>query len=270
MKIKVPFCVPTADLKNFERKILNVDAKISESMEVSGNIEYSVTIPDYMFNELANTEPKFKTEYDINTLEISGLFSQKTIKQKFQKTQTALLISQLQEYIASLTTFINDRHSVETSTMKKKIFISFNHSDNQTKNNLNGAYTGRKISQSFQFFTGYEVMTKKFSKIGEGIKKQYLSKIYYSLPGAVGHKNDTEFKEKDDLYLQLNQHGESIESFESKYSIIDWTEEREQFCKQIQDTFVKVNKELEEFLKKIDNNKMDALMSGNGLKFLNA
>jgi hypothetical protein len=34
--------------------------------------------------------------------------------------------------------------------------------------------------------------------------------------------------------------------------------------------FVKVNTELENFLKDIDNTKIDALMSGRGLKFLNA
>jgi hypothetical protein len=272
MKIKVPFTVPTPDLKNREVKILNVEMKISDSMEVSGDIEYSVVIPDFMFDELANTEPQFKTEYDVNNRadRISGLFSDRVLRRKFQKTQNSLLVSTLQDYISNLTQFINDRHSVETATMAKKIFISFNHSDNHTRNNLNAAYTGRRIGQHFQFFTGYEVMTAKFSGIDRNVVKKYISKIYYAPEGASMRKNDTGFKEKEDLFLQLNDNGESITSFESRYSIIDWTEEREDFCKKIQDTFVRVNKELEDFLKNIDNNKIDALMSGSGLKFLNA
>jgi hypothetical protein len=272
MKIKVPFIVPTADLKNSEHKILNVEMKISDDLVVNGDIEYSVVIPDFMFDELADTEDQFKTKYDVNNRadRISGLFSERTLTRKFQKTQNSRLISNLQDYIYGLTTFINDRHSVETATMTKKIFISFNHSDSHTRNNLNAAYTGRRIGQHFQFFTGYEVMTAKFSDFGREVKKQYISKIYYAPEGASMRKHDTGFQEKEDLFLVLTNLHESVESFESRYSIIDWTEEREDFCKKIQDTFVRVNKELEEFLKDIDNKKIDALMSGNGLKFLNA
>ena len=270
MKIKVPFTVPTADLKKYEQKMLNVEMKINDDLTVYRDVEYSVVIPDFMFDELADTEPQFKTKYDVNNrARISGLFSERTLTQKFQKTQNAKLISILQSYISDLTQFINDRHSIETSTMTKKIFISFNHSDNHTRNGLNSAYTGRRISQGFQFFTGYEVMTNKFGGIDRKVTKQYISKIYYAPAGATCHKLDTNFQEKEDLFQSLCELNESVEHFEQRYSIIDWTEEREVFCKKIQDMFVKVNAELEDFLKDIDNNKIDALMSGSGLKFLN-
>lgn len=269
MKIKVPFYVPTDDFQKGEHKILNVEMKIPESMEVSGNIEYSVHIPDFMFEELEDTEEQFKTKYDINTRKVSGLFSERTLTRKFQKLQTALLIAQLQEYISGLTQFILDRHSIESATMTKKIFISFNHSDGHTRNNLNGAYTGRRISQGFQFFTGYEVMTAKFSGFGREVKKRYITKIHYAPEGSSMRKRDTNFQEREDLFEDLLEHNEPMERFESRYSIVDWSEEREAFCKKIQETFVKVNKELEDFLKDINNTKMDALMSGSGLKFLN-
>lgn len=270
MKIKVPFCVATVDLKSYEHKYLTVEMKIGDDLRVNRNIEYSVVIPSYMFKELADTEPQFKTTYDVNNNHVSGLFSERTLTRKFQMTQTAYLINQLQDYIGDLTQHINDRHSIETATMKKKIFISFNHSDSHTRNNLNSAYTGRRISQGFQFFTGYEVMTAKFSGIDKIVKKRFISKIYYAPEGASMRKHDTNFQEKEDLFLPLPNLNESDESFERRYSIIDWSEEREAFCKKIQDTFIRVNKELEDFLKDIDNNKMDSLMSGNGLKFLNA
>ena len=268
MKIKVPFHVPTQDLKESESKILNVEMKISDDLTVNTDIEYSVVIPDFIFDELANTESQFKTEYDVNTRRVSGLFSERTITRKFQKTQTSRLISNLQQYFYELTRFINDKHGVETATMKKKIFISFNHSDSHTRNNLNSAYTGRRISQAFQFFTGYEVMTKKFGGLDGKATKQYISKIYYAPAGATTHKLDTNFQEKEDLFQTLCELHESVEHFEERYSVIDWTEEREAFCKKIQDMFVKVNTELEDFLKNIDNDKIDALMSSGGLKML--
>lgn len=277
MKIKVPFTLPTADFKGCERKELNVDMNIPDSLAVNGNIEYSVVIPDYMFNELADTEPQFKTVYDQNNRKVSGLFSDRTITYKFKKTQTSLLIGSLQEYISSLTQFINDKHSVEKSTMKKKLFISFKHSDTNTTNGLNGAYTGKQISQSFRYFIGYEVMTSKFSGISESmtdgtrkVKKQYITKIFYSSPGSSLRKLDTNFQEQEDLFLPLLKTNQSIENFEDEYSIIDWSEEREKFCEKIQETFKNVNEELDNFLTNIDDNKMDQLISNGGLKFLGA
>jgi hypothetical protein len=268
MKIKVPFILPTADFKDSESKELNVEMNIPTSMTVNGNIEYSVVIPDYMFNELADTEPQFKTTYDVNNRDVSGLFSEKSVTRKFKKTQTSFLIGNLQDYIYSLTKFINDKHSIETSTMKKKIFISFKHSDSHTTNSLNGAYTGKQISQSFRYFTGYEVMISKFSGVSRNVSKQYISKIFYSSPGSTLRKLDTNFQEKDDLFLKLVNTRQTVETFESEYSIIDWTEEREKFCERIQETFKNVNEELDNFLTNIDNNKMDMLISNDGLKFL--
>jgi hypothetical protein len=111
-------------------------------------------------------------------------------------------------------------------------------------------------------------MTSKFSGISGTVKKQYISKIYYSGPGSSLRKLDTNFQEKEDLFLPLLNHNQSNEDFESVFSIIDWTEERENFCKKIQETFMNVNTELDNFLSNIDDNKMDMLISNNGLKFL--
>ncbi len=270
MKIKVPFVVATADLKGYERQMLPVEVHIPENMEVSGNIEYSVKIPDHMFNELADSEPRFNTKADVYSKGISGCFSQRTLLRKFRKTQTAFLLEVLQNYMSELTQHINDRHSIETATMKKKIFVAFNHSDDHTRNNLNGGYTGRLISQRFQFFTGYEVMTSKFSGIGREVTKKYITKIHYAPPSSSIRKLDTNFQESENVFHPLPNLNESVENFESRFSIIDWSEERENFCKKIQDTFTKVNSELSEFLKDISEEKMDALMSGSGLKFLKA
>lgn len=267
MKIKVPFTITTPDFKHWESKLLDVTIHADFNNVIHSDFEYSVTIPDFMFNELANSEPKFKTEYDINNKNVSGLFSDRTIKRKFMKTQTAMSISQLQQYISSLTQYLNDKYSMEKSTMRKKLIIYFDHSSVHTTNNLNNAYTGEETKQVFRYFTAYEVLTDKFSGLNREVKKQYISKILYAHPNSSINKIDTGFKEKDDLFLKL-LHNETIESFEKKYSIVDWSQEREDFCKKIQDTFKRVNTELSEFLKNIDSEKMDALMYNNGMNFL--
>ena len=267
IKLKAPFCIPTKDLKGAEWTTLPVTSTIPESKEVDGDIEYKVAIPDFMFDELANTEPKFATVHDWNNKKISGCSSDKSI-QKFKKTQTAKLISQLQDYIYSLTQYINERHSIENATLKKKIFIYFNHSQVHTTNGLNNAYWGERISQLFRYFVGYEIMTTQFSEINQrGPQKKYITKIGYASPTASIQLYNTNFKEREDLFLPLPRHNQSMKDFENEFSIVDWTQEREDFCEKIKSTFITVNDELSLFLKDISSKKMDMLMKSN-LKFL--
>lgn len=275
MKIKSSFTVPTKDFRKWESMELPVEVTFPDEGLVYSDPEYKVVIPDFMFNELADTEPRFRTKHDINNRSaIFGCFAERSITTKFQKTQVSKLLSTLHSYFNELTTIINDRHSLETATLKKKIFINFQHNQSHTTNGLNNAYTGEVINQSFRFFTGYEVFTDQFQNLTfeseRKPRKYYITKILYASPGSSVRKLDTGFQEKEDLFIPLPGHNESVESFESKYSIIDWTQEREDFCKKIQAKFEEVNRELSFFLTNISEKKMDALMSGNGLKFLNA
>lgn len=270
MKILVNFILPTKDFKKTELKALPVKMNIDPEKIFSGDIEYSVVIPDFMFNELADTENKFKTTYDPNNREISGLFSDRTLTRKFQKTQTSKLISLLQDYISNLTAHIVNKHSIETKSIKKKIFIKFSHSRFHATNGLNHAYQGEEIRQTFKYFIGYELLTKNnilsFTEKEEYVKK-YISKIFYANKGSSLAKHDTNLQEKEDLFLPLLAHGQSLESFEKEFSIIDWTEEREEFCKRIQNTFIRVNEDLSSFLTNLDSKKFDQIMINGGLNY---
>lgn len=214
--------------------------------------------------------PFFFTKYDVNNPHPKGCFGEHEITYKFKKTQTSKLISKLQEFFNEMTTYINDRHSIEEETMTKKIFIKFIHGQNHITNDLNNAYMGEHIHNQFQYFIGYEVLTNKFKDFGVKDKihqKNYITKILYASPHSTVRKKDTCLKEKEDLFISLPRYNQSVESFEKEFSIIDWTQEREDFCKRIKETFIEVNKELSFFLHDIDSNKMDMLMKSN-LKFL--
>jgi hypothetical protein len=271
MKIKVNFTIPTKDFKDSEYVALPVEMIADFNEPLSGQFEFKMQIPDFMFKELADTESQFKTEYDPNNRKVSGCFAERDLTYKFKKTQTSKNLDVLKDYISGLTTFLLDKYSVETETMKKKIFIRFNHSANHITNGLNGAYNGEQIAQNFNYFIGYEVMTDKFTSLsmnGKSVQKRYITKIEYHSPISSLKKRDTNFKEVENLFLPLPRHNQSIESFEKEYSIIDWSEEREEFCQKINEAFKKVNSELESFLKEMNNDKIDALIQSGNLKLL--
>ena len=129
-------------------------------------------------------------------------------------------------------------------------------------------YNGESIKNKFQYFTGYEIITDKFSGLERKIQKQYISKILCSSRFAVLEKYDTNFQEKDNLLLPLKEPNQSIENFESQYSIIDWTQERENYLERIKLMFETTNEKLNDFLKNLDNNKIDVLMQTDTLKYL--
>ena len=77
-------------------KELWVSMNIDETGVVHGDIEYSVKIPNFMFNELADSEPQFKTEYDVNNKKVNWIdaknfygantdFNKKNIKKQSKK-----------------------------------------------------------------------------------------------------------------------------------------------------------------------------------------
>lgn len=259
MKFKAPFILPTKDFKNSEKVFLDVTTNIEQIFE--GEVTFKVVMPDFMFNELADSEPRFNTKPDINNnRNIEGCFI-KYVTRKFQKTQTSPSLEVLKDFMSKMTCHLNDKYSVETETSKKKIFISFTHKLEHDKNQLNGAYKGMIVGQRFQYFIGYEIMTTRFSDslFDKSLKKRYISKIKYAT-GTTAH-TDTGFQEVDGMMLQLPSHNQSVEDFENSYIIIDHTNEREEFCKKIQDTFVRVNNDLSDFLNSITNEKIDLMIS---------
>lgn len=260
-KIKVNFVVPTKDLKGLEVVPLNVTMNYNDE-PLNGQFEFKVVLPDHMYEELANTEPKFSTTADINNKDVSGCFPiDGPVSKKFQKTQTSVNIDVLRDYFQELTAIINKRYSMETQSSKKKIFIRFSHSERHTRNDMNAAYMGETVAQQFNYFVGYEILTEKRKMLGEKYtEKDYVTKVEYHSPMSTTAKRDTNFQEGERMLSVCTQRGMDVQRFEHEYSIIDWTQEREDFCENIKQMFKKVNGDLDEFLKDIDGNKIDQMM----------
>lgn len=267
MKFKTRFYIPEPDFKSASSKELWVEMPDPDRLLNVDEIEYKVCIPDFMFNELANSEPKFKTEYDVNSHEVSGCFSKRSITSKFQKTQTAITIKQLKDYISGLTDYLLDKYSIETTSMQKKIFIRFAHSNQRARTSWLFAYLGQVNNQSFQYFIGYETISESYldgARIGLPFGGEKMKVKKYVTNFKLGRMGDTgtplhEVKE----YLPLTEHNENYKHIEARYSIIDWTQEREDFCKRIQDTFKEINQKLADFLQDISNEKIDHMIANN-------
>ena len=277
MKFKYKFRVPTKDFKKHETVELVVETNPETFEELSGTnaeMEYKIKIPDYIYNELADTEPKYATKADSNNrTTISGCFPKNSpLYLKFQKTQTAQSLHALSGYLSDLTSELNEKYSDEFISKKKKIFIKYEHSSNHGTNGYNGAYTGKVVKNYFQFFIGYETTRNMNSdRISGSIFKpseiDYITHIEYHYPSSSISKHDSDFLE-DNRNIKLSG-GSKPKEFAAKYSIIDWTEEREAFCKKIQDTFEKINTDLASFLTDLNNDKFDMLIDKNPLKLLN-
>ena len=64
MKFKSKFTVPTKDLKSNESVYLDVFLPDAEDLKDINEIEFKVHIPDFMFDELKDTEQMFSTKKD--------------------------------------------------------------------------------------------------------------------------------------------------------------------------------------------------------------
>jgi len=264
MKIKVQFSVPSKDFSKPESIILPVESSLSEGGEFWDDAEWKVVIPDYIFNELANTEPQFKTSHDVNNKMPFGCFSRDTITYKFKKTQVSTSISHLRKCFSEMTIIILNRHSIETQSQKKKIFIKFEEKSNQTRYQMNGAYTGLHQSLSFRFFLGYEMLVKSHKLLSgsdgfeqeEVFTKKYFTKAEYGMNGQrIFGRVIENFVEKD----YLCHHLEDWKKIESEYIIIDHTQEREDFLIKIQEQFTNLSEKLSNFFK-FDNDNIDLLI----------
>lgn len=266
MKLKKQFEVPTKDFQKAEMVELLVETSPDnfEDLQYGQDIIYKVKIPDFIFNELKDSEPRFATKTDVyHSTPISGCFVElinSPYNRKFQKTQSAYSIGSLQRYIRELTSILNDKYSDNVLAKNKKIFIKYSHDFNNERNKSNFASLGKSVSNRFQYFIGYEII---YNTESDSYKNSLTPKAKEYVTDYICKVHDLEISKNSCLHIY-----EKYTKFEAEYNIIDWSEEREEFCLKIQNAFIKINNELDNFLQNLDNNTFDKLMLSNDLKLL--
>lgn len=248
IKVKTLLLDENYQLVNGEVKI-----QIMDYDEKSKEIYYKTSIPDHIYDFLKDTSPEY-TEI------------------KFKKNLKSISISHLLETITNLSCEISRRLELNTRTRTKKIFIKFNHDNPHTRCEWTGGYMGRKISSTFNFFIGYEIIEPQNAIRFTG-EEEILIENYYTL---ICHQkvstyssitsSDTDLKEGVKLHPFYMKH--ERENFLKTYSILDWSQEAEDYLLNIQSKFEELHQHLANYLSNMTNESLKKLMESNNLKLL--
>lgn len=241
-------------------KLLGLDSK--------NDMIYSYTLPKYIYDNLVDTEPEYQSYQNYLKMKSEYIESGKmnaTSLSYLKKTIDSSLISSIVSTIQYYSSYIYDRLYKKELLKTKKIFVRFIGGDRHSRCDYNGAYMGKLVNSSFQYFIGYEVTEpekKSLRNFGNEDYEPKQVKNYYTLIlHATGSfaKNSTNFKEGSVLYkLYMN---DKRDDFINAYNILDWSQTRQDFFDKIQEQFISLNASLGSYLTDLDDDKVDLIMS---------
>jgi hypothetical protein len=133
----------------------------------------------------------------------------------------------------------------ENLQSEKYIAVKFNESNFQQKDSFNFASMGFRTTSSFQYFIVYKDIKLHGS----------LDRYNYKSDVRIG----VDVKDRKWYYFGINV----IE--QGGFKLIKWTQEREDYLKNIQDKFVEINGKLNTFLGNLDEEKINLLMSNKNI-----
>lgn len=195
------------------------------------DIKYSVEVPDYLYDYLM-LHPEIEKRPKSKVFE-SNVFAL-VIEHIGQLSETALQLAYTDK---------------EEKKAKKVILVSFGSAQSPQRDNYQFGYTGNRTSISFQYYIGYKFKEGLMNREYVCVNKRYESgKGFTEIPTTqrrvyIGENNTSGFK------------------------TIEWTQEREDFLEMIEVNFKKLSDNLNNYLKDLDGNKLDLLIS-NGTKLL--
>lgn len=224
-----------------------------------GTFEFSAQIPKHVYDAVVDKEEKYWVELarehneKINDSSLSYHDKITFAKKKlFGRKITSVALSGILNTIDDINSDAMRYHELESSESSKWLAIKWNHSHIQKKDEFNFADMGKQVASSFQWFVCYKTEAKNMSW---GDTRYWKSKTK-----ILGKFSTTSPEKKDWFY-----YGNSPEKM--GFTIIKWTEDKEKFLHAIEDKFVKLNGELDQFLGDMDEQKLELLMQ-NTPKFL--
>lgn len=238
---------------NFKWCTKDISIDVSEYDPKSQEIWYRTQVPNHIYNELLDTAPEY------------------TVDKGFTKTIKSISVNYLLTRIKELSDIIDENRKVDTFKRVKKIFIRYTHSQDHKRCEWTSGYMGERVGSNFQFFVGYEVMDKKCLPLGaEKTQENYYTLICHQKVSSTSTvtRNDTNFQEGTRLHPLYMHNSSDRKNFIENHSIVDWTQEREDFLNMILSKFKELHKYLDDFLGNLDNDKIQKLIDQN-IKLLN-
>lgn len=221
---------------DFNRESISVNTEFKP--EVNTFI-FKCKIPKYVFDAVVNSDNKYLIEPEK---------PEHYFKSNGKKFTQNLSADTLPALLIKLNDVCLDAISVkqrETAQSEKYIAIKFKQSNSKKKDDFNFASMGFLTNSSFQFFVVHKIIKSPNSLD----RYNYKSDITIRQVNSPIHN-----KHKDGWYY----YGIGVVE---NYQLIKWTQEREDFLKDVQNKFVLMNEKLETFLGDIDDDKIIELMS---------
>ncbi len=242
-EFKHVFRLPKRDFSDVEDVELTVHQDLQERDEYGfEHINFWVTIPKYLYEKVVDTEEQYLvTRSEDSFAREKDSFN----KPKFVRFKNIVKSSQFLDIVRELNKITKDAiqvQLVQDSEKIKVICVKFTKSESKQRDSWHHAKMGLKIDFSFQWFVAYKREIEYWGK-----------KIIY------------EGLEQDTHGLQGQRKGYGFKQIwggvvEKDFSVIKWTEEREAFFIYIEKQFIKLNRQLEEFLGNITEKKVKEIM----------
>lgn len=199
--------------------------------------EYSCYIPDFIYDELHN----------LNEKEL--IPDNKIIK----STSIVQLKKQLLSHVDNIMEQLYLTEKMKRTT--KMIAISYKSNLEERYDDFNHAIIGNDVNFGFRYYILYK--TQNTSSI-------FNDSIFFSKDKKISNTGLNSNKINNGYNIikeySINQRGEIL---------IEWTQEREDYLKEIEKNFTKIKNNLDNFMSKLNEKEIDLLLSNNVNLFLN-
>jgi hypothetical protein len=222
--------IVSKDFKKLESKSQNI-----KIVRVENKVQFQYDLPDYI---LESAKQQLPDKY-------------KNLKRAVRSESLASLV-----YIVNEISFeLEAKNTFEDKIGEKVIFIKYRGSAKVHRDGYCGAGMGKLVSISFNYFIGYRFLGQKqkfFSNEMETVE------IYRSEFQATEYNN---LNYKKGEIVPLHHTTQDLNALKREYLIVEWTQDRENFLKALEKAFETQTTRLDEFLKDLDRDKLDHLIS---------
>jgi hypothetical protein len=274
MKINLKFDIAALDFSKIEERVISVN--MTDINETTSIVEYWMSIPKYLFDAVKDTMPQFM----VTPIQRKG--NQKNYE-PFKQQIKSVNITDLRNIILSVSNAAISNEVFTKYTATKVICIKFSSKTTEERTDWNFADAGLRTGINFQYFVAYKkgenadyylrsdaqkksdarfkniygVDTSDLFKPEEDKYRYYSRKTNYTNQSSCV-KNDTCGMEVNNFFL--HHFPTDVAGFEAQYTIIKWTQEREDYFEMLQKRFILMSEQLNEFLKDLDEDKVNLLI----------
>lgn len=237
-----------------------IQKKLTVSLvNFENTIQFETKIPDYLYNEAIKQFPDIYDQAFLDEKTRDEIKKYGT-KQQDNKAKSKIirspLLNDLRTYLYDLSSKINIIYTFKDNYGEKMLFIYFKGDTSLQRDGRHGGNMGLLNKLSFQYFTAFYYKGTSKKMFSDELIEIEKYNVYYKcgLSENINHL----YREKELKPLHDTQ--KELIELKNKYLIIPWTEERENYLKDIQTNFAVMIDKLNIFLQNLTEVKLDFLI----------